>query len=367
MYLMSRLRIVALRVVLAAVAVLITLSLAEVVVRIAYAMEASKGRDLAAVLNKSTDRPAVDERGQFTLAGIVQGSPHKDVVYELHPGLTGRYQRASLNINTAGIRERELPVAKPPGTYRIVGLGDSVMFGWGVEASETFLRQLEDRLNALPGTHPRYETLNFGVPGYISAIEVATLERKALAYQPDLVILHVISNDWGVPKFMQRPPRPYSLDRIYLYDFIRTRLGWIKTRHETSLVGYRLDGIEEEENLEIRTYYSYMLDGNGYILAIDKLADMAKRHGFEVLVLAGSQTRAQKEIVEPSARERGFHYLSIAPVTDRMLRERGLEPGPEVYRTHLQVAPGDPHPNPFGHSVYAQGIFETLTADGLVP
>src|SRR5213082_3545313 len=36
-----------------------------------------------------------------------------------------------VKINSLGLRNREISTAKPPGTYRIVVLGDSTTLGWG--------------------------------------------------------------------------------------------------------------------------------------------------------------------------------------------------------------------------------------------
>ena len=82
----------------------------------------------------------------MSLHGLVQISPHPDVVYELKPGLVGTYLDRPLRTNAYGLRDRDYPVAKPEGTFRIVGLGDSVMFGWGVAQDEPFLEVLERRL-----------------------------------------------------------------------------------------------------------------------------------------------------------------------------------------------------------------------------
>jgi lysophospholipase L1-like esterase len=49
-------------------------------------------------------------------------------------------------INAQGFRDRERVRPKPSGMYRILVLGDSVTFGFGVQPEESFTRLLEAEL-----------------------------------------------------------------------------------------------------------------------------------------------------------------------------------------------------------------------------
>jgi hypothetical protein len=67
--------------------------------------------------------------------------------YRLNPGYRGRiYNRAEydneIRINAAGLRGAELG-PKTPGKERILVLGDSFVFGVGVEDTETFTAGLD--------------------------------------------------------------------------------------------------------------------------------------------------------------------------------------------------------------------------------
>ena len=64
---------------------------------------------------------------------------------------------------------------------RIVGIGDSGMFGWNVEQGEDYLSVLRSNLTAR-ANGVSYEVLNLGVPGYNTQIEVESLRSKGLAY-----------------------------------------------------------------------------------------------------------------------------------------------------------------------------------------
>lgn len=102
--------------------------------------------------------------------------------------------KVSYTINSLGFRDREYSVKKPDGVFRILMLGDSYTEGYGVEASESFSKQLESMLNS--GRSRNYEVINTGVGSYSPIIEYLVLKHKGLDLQPDMVILNF---DWSDP------------------------------------------------------------------------------------------------------------------------------------------------------------------------
>jgi hypothetical protein len=113
------------------------------------------------------------------------------------PGANYRHKSADVNvrfrINRQGMRaERDFAYEKPPGTKRIVSLGDSFTVGYEVEVDQTFSSILEREI----GEHGyRVEVLNTGVSGYGTAEEVLYLERELFRYSPDLVLVSFCGND----------------------------------------------------------------------------------------------------------------------------------------------------------------------------
>jgi hypothetical protein len=98
--------------------------------------------------------------------------------------------RSVIKINSDGFRDREYSIEKPNNTIRIIVLGDSVTFGWGINVSDTE-RMLNNDLN----TTINFEVLNFGVPGFNTLEEIHLLEKKGLKYNPDVVIIGYVAGD----------------------------------------------------------------------------------------------------------------------------------------------------------------------------
>ena len=79
-------------------------------------------------LDKLDDRHPVDTE-HLALVDLIRVNPDDLIVYDLRPGVRGRFQGQSVSINSLGFRDKERSKTKKPGTFRIVGLGDSHMFG----------------------------------------------------------------------------------------------------------------------------------------------------------------------------------------------------------------------------------------------
>ena len=66
--------------------------------------------------------------------------PDSLVYWTLRPNQTcyTKINHKPVRVNSHGTRGREFSVEKPPNTFRIVSLGDSKTFGWGLSEEETY-------------------------------------------------------------------------------------------------------------------------------------------------------------------------------------------------------------------------------------
>jgi lysophospholipase L1-like esterase len=144
--------------------------------------------------------------------------PHKRLRYGLVPNLD---YYGWFRINSMGFRGREVSAGKPPGTFRIVCLGGSTTFDTGSVGSappwpEVLEAELRRRLQ-----RESIEVLNLGIPGATSLDSLIDLQMRALALQPDLVIVYQAHNDliYSVP-----PPYREDTDLFPLEDRPRSSL-----------------------------------------------------------------------------------------------------------------------------------------------
>lgn len=109
------------------------------------------------------------------------------------PGQEGIFEarqfRTHVRINQAGLRDREHTYDRPDGVKRILVVGDSFAWGYGVEDADRFSQRLE----SMPGV----EVINAGVSGYSTDQELLWLTNEGVKYEFDLVILALTGNDLG--------------------------------------------------------------------------------------------------------------------------------------------------------------------------
>jgi hypothetical protein len=116
----------------------------------------------------------------------------------------------SVSTNADGFRDREHPLAKPAGRYRVVLLGDSFIEAMQVPFEASVTPLLEERLRR-SGTDA--EVINLGVSGFGTAREYLALREYGMRYQPDLVVLFFVGNDVSdnSQRLDGRPHLPYPV------------------------------------------------------------------------------------------------------------------------------------------------------------
>jgi hypothetical protein len=132
-----------------------------------------------------------------------------------------------VSLNARGYRGRELTLPKMGDRTRVIVLGDSIAFGFGVSDEQTFPYLLDVRDNGI-------EAGNLAVEGYGPGQELLVLQRDGLRADPDVVVLAVcLRNDFvdavlSVDLYDGKTPRPrFRLvgDRLVLDDTAVRRSG----------------------------------------------------------------------------------------------------------------------------------------------
>jgi lysophospholipase L1-like esterase len=126
------------------------------------------------------------ERDRFWKYDSLLGWAHQ-------PGQEGIFEtpqfRTVVRINENGLRDQGHSYERQNDIERILVLGDSFAWGYGVEESERFSQQLEKSLDV--------EVINAGVSGYSTDQELLWYRNEGIKYETDLVILVLAGNDVG--------------------------------------------------------------------------------------------------------------------------------------------------------------------------
>jgi lysophospholipase L1-like esterase len=99
----------------------------------------------------------------------------------------------AVTTNADGLRT-QLGRARTPGVTRVALMGDSTVFGWGVDDGGTVADGAQAALDAAGA---RVEVLNAGQPGYSTTQAAWLFEEVVAAYRPDRVVLFVPMHDYN--------------------------------------------------------------------------------------------------------------------------------------------------------------------------
>jgi len=144
-----------------------------------------------------------------------------DAVFDYPPEVVSGLPlpQTRVEFNALGFRDVDHATTKPPGTKRIVVLGDSFCEAVQVNLETTFFRRLQHMLNGRSAQ--KWEVINLGVGDFGTAQELIALENYGLAYSPDIVVVQIFPlNDVGnnslamfrLCKSMNDPYRPYFVE-----------------------------------------------------------------------------------------------------------------------------------------------------------
>lgn len=274
-----------------------------------------------------------------------QNLPGADGVFD-HPRF-----RIHVHANSKGLRDREYAYERTPGRRRILVIGDSFVWGYGVEQHETFPKVLEALL-------PNAEVINAGVAGYGTDQELLWLRSEGVRYRPDVVILLMCGNDDGENNsdlvfWVYRKPRFRQADHGELVltgvpvplPSRTTRLKHWMLTHSALLFQLKSVVIDPLRRPEKATEPV----GFGLTLAlVDQIAGVVRDIGARLVVAATVR-------YAPSAQ-----FQTHWPELVRALRERRIEtldidrsPG---YANEKMLINGEGHWNPAGHRFVAEQL-----------
>ena len=286
----------------------------------------------------------IPETGRDVQLGrMLRPSPNPLLVYELKPDLDVRFKRARVRTSPAGLREQPHPEVKPARTVRVVGIGDSTMFGWGVAESERYMDRLERRLNAEYGGE--WQTIVTAVPGYNLVMEVESLMVTGRRYAPDLIVYGWNPNDLCLPDFLL-PKRDVWAPVSFLVEYARG----LEARSPGLLPRARLTRSRCQGD-DLPERHSRLAGYHAFGSALERLAAFGVDTGTPIVVVAdfqpGFEDHMATVLPEPLLYCDPVDRMAAIPLEARTLGRR------------------DPHPNERGHALIADALFEQLGAAGV--
>lgn len=265
---------------------------------------------------------------------------------------TRRWKTAYTTVNSLFCRDAEWSKQKPAGVRRIAFVGDSFVYGWGInDPRDRFSELVQERFDRRsPG---RVETMNVAWCNWDTPKELAAIHDVVLHYDVDEVVLCHLPNDIdtllpkGSPGNLVEAPKStyFNTESSFLFDFIYHRI-YVR---RLPMVSNYCDAIHD-------AYFDEQVWSRQKQRLTDVI-DFCQQHDVKlrVALLPFVQTWGERydgrkihARVAEVFTQRGIETVDLLPVT--LTRD----PATLVVNSH------DPHPNELANRLFAHEIWSAF-------
>lgn len=259
--------------------------------------------------------------------------------------------RLEPTVNSKAYRDAEHSLDKSAGVVRVLLLGDSLTFGEAVADDEVYPKLLTQ----LAG--PQVEVISLARPGWGTADQLAALRREGLAYDPDIVVVGVVTNDpeplenesdGRQPEWQILTCSQLDLDSFCFLDYQVNRLG--------AQLGLRYDYGTWELDLydPDKPYWpawQQTVHQLGDVLASEDILALAFTLPSPVPPQSAEYAR-KYELLAQGFASGGFEVVDLWP---KYVQEFAAVPHKDLW-----ALPNNMHPGPDLHAFYAHELWAVL-------
>ena len=299
--------------------------------------------------------PTRTERADFWVYDDLLGWAHR-------PGQHGRFVHpdfsVEVQISSQGLRDAEYPFERT-SKHRMLVLGDSFGWGFGVEQDEVFSEILERR-------HPDWEIINASVSGYGTDQHLLYLERRGARFAPDVVLLLFDNSDfennssrvqyWHHKPFFaldgdrirlknQPVPRPTLKQRLDRFFVGKT---YLLSRLYKQTLRRPLEWGQPDDRVDRGSYGSIEYKELMAERLLDEMHARCRALEARFVLVSGPMLPVARELLQAWSQRTGVPYLALDASMAAASPMLPLE------------FPHDPHWSPAGHAVVAGAIEEFL-------
>lgn len=301
--------------------------------------------------------------GQFPLS---VARPDEQRGWANREGWQGEFSNAAIRFNRFGMRGPEVSIKKSDRTKRLLLIGDSVLFGYGVAVEDGIASGVQQLLNADDVQQVRWQVLNAACSGYCATQQALTLPLYHPLFDADLIVLGFCVNDIEEESVFERRlqvrPLAGGLERYLEYSGM---FRWIRKMNE-----HRFLASDFQARAVSRCTLLDMLSGEcpddadrGWAkiqVALSKMVTLIKQTGVPLLYVynphwvqleeQGIWQNLPQHKLASICEELGVPFLDVTPHLLQALEEREAVGNPSL----LMI--DDVHYSPLGNQEVARAI-----------
>jgi len=263
--------------------------------------------------------------------------------------------RIDVSINALGLRDREYPVARDE-KKRMLVLGDSYGWGFGVNGNEMFSKLLEAR-------HPDWEIINASVSGYGTVQEYLYLQQRGVLLKPDAVLVLFFDNDfqdnvgktdyWYKRPIVSRTANAFAITGVPVAPpSLLQRFNIVLMGHSYLARGFygALASATDNDNDEhVDTTADNGFDATRFVLG--QLMDFTQSQGIKLVIAETPLSEVKHAVIAQQCDAHGVPCLHLNKVFRRNTRDWHFE--------------HDRHWNVLGHRMAADALDAFLQEQGV--
>lgn len=231
---------------------------------------------------------------------------------------------------------------KKKGTYRIMVLGDSFIWGFGVLPETVWSRKLERKFQ---NEFNNIEVFSWGKPGWSTIDEFNFFKSEGYKYKPDMVIFGFDESDVNLTPQTIRPPTfPILYFLMTARNFFSNTIEYLVS-HTNQNYDLWLDTAYSEANL--KKYKELLYEVSAFT--------SSNKTDLLFVITPNSYDKKLGELYDkviPLFKERGISYLNLYPGVVANFSEIPVK--------QLWASPADPHPGEQLTTFYAESVYKYL-------
>lgn len=304
--------------------------------------------------------------------GLMEFDPR--YFWRLRVGLHS-YGGSSVTVNTRHLRgSLDAWSVKQSGEIRVICLGDSSVFGHGVNDAETFTETCQGLLQK---NQPHLTFINAGVPGYSSYQSYRWLQDHGGSLEPDVIVVANLFSDCMTWVWTDQALAAYLTSRWRTWLFQVKQVSRQTQFGRLVAYGYRTFMSDHIKDLELIPWESLVTTGGRrekFRVSLDEYRENlvgivsearacnAKVIGLQLSTLEEvtrgkpphKQLALYKEVLSNVMTEMGNQCLDLTPT----FRRTSIEPA-EASSLFLDGL----HPSPRGHKIIAEELASAITRE----
>lgn len=259
--------------------------------------------------------------------------------HEHIPSSQARLQSIDIRINKDGLRGAELiPVSD--GMKRVLFLGSSITFGWGVREPDTLTEVLNKKFK---DSGQAVSVLNGGIGNYNTVRYVERFMTRLAPLKPDVIVVQYFVNDAEVLKsgggnwFLRNSQLAVTLwiaiNRVFKPAGATTLVDYYKKLYDPEAPGY------QAMRKSLQKLSDYGASKNvPIVLAMTPDINLLENYPFKFI----------HQNLKKLSKEFGFTFVDLLPSFST------------IKSRELWAMAGDPHPNARGHRLMAESLYPVL-------